>query len=274
MLTRAGAQVSGVKSGAEGVIAVHSAPRTGAPFDLLVVDSRMPEMSGHEMVDRLRHSSGHCPPIVMMVSSDAHCAKLRETEESGVTQYTVKPIKRRDFYRAISQALAPAPAQTPPEPEPHRAPAPELHLVERPLRILLADDSADNRLLVRAFLRQTPYTLDEADNGQEAIDRFTNRRYDVVLMDIQMPVLDGYTAIRNIRSWEAARGCARTPIIALTASAFDEAVRSAREAGCDLHVSKPITKSILLDSIARVLEADEVAAAALSPEGQNGTRAG
>ena len=112
-------------------------------------------------------------------------------------------------------------------------------------------------MLIRAYLKKTPYSLDEAENGQVALDRFIGGKYDVVLMDIQMPVLDGYTAVRMIRDWEKDRHHKRTPIIALTASALDDAVRRAKDAGCDLHVSKPVKKSTLLEAIANSIESAE-----------------
>jgi len=122
------------------------------------------------------------------------------------------------------------------------------------LRILLADDSLDNRLLLRAFLRSTPYQLDEADNGASAVDKFKAGFYDLVLMDIQMPTLDGYSAVRLIREWEEAHQRRRTPIIALTAHTLDEAVKAAQQAGCDMHLSKPLRKATLLRSIEMMLE--------------------
>jgi two-component system, sensor histidine kinase and response regulator len=113
-------------------------------------------------------------------------------------------------------------------------------------RILLADDSADNRMLIRAYLGKTAYGLDEAENGQVAVDKLKSGHYDLVLMDIQMPVMDGYSAVQCIRRWERERGVRHTPIIALTASAFDETVRKAAEAGCDSHLDKPLKRSTLL----------------------------
>ena len=112
-------------------------------------------------------------------------------------------------------------------------------------------------MLIRAYLKKTPCSLDEAENGRLAFDRFIAGKYDIVLMDIQMPVLDGYTAVRMIRDWEKDQHCGRTPIIALTASALDDAVRRAKDAGCDLHVSKPVKKATLLAAIASSIEAAE-----------------
>jgi CheY-like chemotaxis protein len=146
----------------------------------------------------------------------------------------------------MADVATPAPAAV--EPRPELAPnGSAAHLLDRPLSVLLADDSADNRLLVAAYLKKSRYVLDEVENGQAALDRFMTRAYDLVLMDIQMPVLDGYSAVRMIRQWE----------IALTASALEIDVRRALEVGCDLHVSKPVKKSTLLRAIEDVVKNSE-----------------
>jgi two-component system sensor histidine kinase/response regulator len=124
--------------------------------------------------------------------------------------------------------------------------------IGRPLRILVADDSADNRLLIKAFLKQTPCYVEQAENGEIALEKFVAGSYDVVLMDIQMPVMDGYTAAKLIRQWEQDHNVVRTPIIALTASVLDEAVHKSFDAGCDTHVSKPVRRPTLLAAIHEV----------------------
>jgi two-component system, sensor histidine kinase and response regulator len=101
-------------------------------------------------------------------------------------------------------------------------------------------------LLIRAYLSKTGYRLDEAENGKVAVDKLASRHYDLVLMDIQMPVMDGFAAVRRIREIEREKGMRHTPIVALTASAFDETVHRAVEAGCDLHLGKPLKRSTLL----------------------------
>ena len=108
------------------------------------------------------------------------------------------------------------------------------------------------------------------EDGQAAVDHFMTRAYDAVLMDIQMPVLDGYSAVRKIRQWEAANERGRTPIIALTASALEGDVRRASEVGCDMHVSKPVKKSTLLKAIADVVENCQHDDAAAKPSSSGG----
>lgn len=118
-------------------------------------------------------------------------------------------------------------------------------------RILLVDDSHENRDLMRLLLRRLPLVMDEAGNGREALDLFEQTDYALVLMDIQMPVMDGYTATRLMRHSEKHRNRRHTPIVALTAHAYESDIRRSSEAGCDDHVSKPFKKKTLLACLAR-----------------------
>ncbi|MBF0342509.1 MAG: response regulator [Magnetococcales bacterium] len=117
------------------------------------------------------------------------------------------------------------------------------------LRILLVEDSEDNQLLIRTFLKGTPHHLDMAFNGEEAVEMVGQQSYDLVFMDVQMPIMDGYTATRRIRAWEQEQGRSRLPIVTLTAHALDGEAERSREAGCDLYLSKPIKKQRLLEVI-------------------------
>jgi len=118
-------------------------------------------------------------------------------------------------------------------------------------RVLLVDDSYENRELIRLLFSKQPLTLDEAYNGREAVDLFEQNSYDVILMDVQMPIMDGYTATRMIRRIEERRALHRTPIVALTAHAYEVDIRRSREAGCDDHIAKPFKKKVLLQCLAR-----------------------
>ena len=138
----------------------------------------------------------------------------------------------------------------------------------RPLRILLADDSRDNRMLIDAYLHKTRHTVDHAEDGAIAVEKVIANHYDLVLMDIHMPVMDGYTAVRNIRAWEHDRDSPRLPIIALTASALEESLERSLEAGCDAHVAKPVGKLTLLEAILNVIGA---AATGPAPDGASPT---
>ncbi|MCR9144862.1 MAG: ATP-binding protein [bacterium] len=122
-------------------------------------------------------------------------------------------------------------------------------------RILLAEDQPDNQMLIQAYLKKTPYSVDLAENGREAVERYQMGSYDLVFMDIQMPEMDGLTATRKIREWERESGAAKTPIVALTAYASTEDREKTVVAGCDDHVTKPIRKNDLLKIVQQYMPA-------------------
>ncbi|MBF0625301.1 MAG: response regulator [Magnetococcales bacterium] len=130
------------------------------------------------------------------------------------------------------------------------------------LHILLVDDSDDNRILAQAFLKHTPHRVETAENGRQAFERLQTDAFDLVLMDMMMPVMDGYEATRRIRAWEDQSGRPPLPIVALTAFAMREDVEQSRAAGCDYHLSKPIRKRVLLQLVERI-----AASAGQSPAG-------
>ena len=260
MLGQRGALITEANSAPAGLEAIDYARRTSLPFDLVLVDCRMPSMDGFEMVRRARRSPGGHDLVIMMLSSNGLVATMSKMKEAGLDHFMVKPIKRGDLYAAISQTFAAQAATADGNgASPSQAAVTDrtqLRILDRKLRILLADDSPDNRLLIRAYLKNTPYTIEEAEDGETAIEKFKTdaEGFDLIVMDIQMPRLDGYAAARQIRAWEKANARPRTAIIALTASAFEEDVRRAIEAGCDLHVSKPVKRGRLINSIADAVE--------------------
>ncbi|MBF0308649.1 MAG: response regulator [Magnetococcales bacterium] len=161
----------------------------------------------------------------------------------GDIQVSSEPGKGSTFCITLPLRAAPPPAlQATPEP---------LTLSEcPPLRILLVEDSEDNQLLITTFLKKTPHTLSVAWNGEEALQRLKNEVFDLVFMDVQMPILDGYSATRAYREWEIQEGGGRHRlIVALTAHALEGEAQRSREAGCDFYLSKPITKQRLLEVI-------------------------
>mgnify|MGYP000860231044 FL=1 len=120
-----------------------------------------------------------------------------------------------------------------------------------PLNILLVEDMEDNRVLVSLLLKAFPYRLDLAEHGAAGVEKFQSGRYDLVLMDIQMPVMDGYAAIRLMRQWEKEQQRSETPILALTGNTHDDDIGKAQAAGFTAHVMKPLKKVTLLEAIQR-----------------------
>ncbi len=276
-----GAEVTEAASADEALEQIERATRARRPFTLAFVDCSHPDADGLELARRIgARAGGDSGLTVATISAYDLSHAFTGLREAGLEHYVVKPLKRADLLAAaaafarhapapsrpaaasVTAAIAAAAAGQPADSASAAAPAqPTLTLAgaeppAAPCRILIADDSIDNRLLIRAYLGKTGYLLDEAENGQMAVDRMLGTQYDLVLMDIQMPVMDGFTAVRRFRQAESERGLRRTPIIALTASAFDETVRKAAEAGCDSHLGKPLKRATLLRVIREVALGD------------------
>ena len=118
-----------------------------------------------------------------------------------------------------------------------------------PLRILLAEDSAAIRAFTQTYFKDTPYSLDMAENGQVAVEMFQAVRYDLVFMDVEMPVMNGITATQAIRQWEQEEDLDPIPIIALTSHDQKEKLLETLDAGCTAHLIKPLTKEAMLKTI-------------------------
>lgn len=127
----------------------------------------------------------------------------------------------------------------------------------RPLLILLVEDAEENRFFIQKYLKEAPYTIDIAENGRIAVEKYISGKYDLILMDIQMPIMDGYMATRKIREWEKEHARSSVPIIALTAYTLKENMQKCLDAGCNDYVSKPVTKENLLRVILKHSEISE-----------------
>src|ERR1700759_3103194 len=125
---------------------------------------------------------------------------------------------------------------------------------ERPLKVLVADDHPTNRAVIEIILDLVSAAAVSVENGDQAVSAFKTENFDVVLMDLQMPVMDGLTAIREIRKHEDATDRPRTPVLAVTANALSEHVAASKEAGADRHIAKPVTPEVLLAAISAELE--------------------
>ena len=305
ILSRRGAIVTQAASGEEALELLRASARAGTGYALTLLDCRMPSIDGFDVARIMRRErlDGGMVIIPMLTLDDLN-VRLPTLRKMGLIHHLIKPVRRAELLDLIKGLIGKIPHQ--PQAESMRTSVQSLHLSSdvtvqgspagsaapappyvlaapsvaaaaqprRPLHVLVADDSADNRLLIDAFLKKAGWLLDEAENGEVAVQKFIAGKYDVVLMDIQMPVMDGYAAVRRIRKWERENRTARTPIIALTASVLDEAVSKSFEVGCDTHVSKPVRRPTLFSAIREVIGADQKLqmadpispAPALSPE--------
>ncbi len=244
-LAQWGCVVAEAADGAEGLTALKKAKNEGAPFQFALLDCRMPGMDGFTLAQEIRANPDLGTLSIMMLTSDNRSGDLARAKALDMAGYLIKPVKRQALKEALQTALGRGKSvcnlQTPAA---ESLPA-EMH----PLSLLLVEDSEDNRFLVLAYLKKTPYRIDTAENGQIAVEKFLANAYDLILMDMQMPVMDGYTATREIRRLEREEGRKPTPIVALTAYALKEDIQKCLDAGCDGHLTKPIRKPILLEAI-------------------------
>jgi two-component system sensor histidine kinase/response regulator len=249
-LEQTGAVVSEAATSEDTLAELKRAREAGHPYHLVLLDCLMADAdeivaaasNPHQQSTQTQAKTR----IVAMLTSEDLTARLARLEVMGIDAYLVKPVRRADLMRAVGSAMGMREkgggVDQPVDMADNTLP---------PLHLLLADDSPVNRLLIKAYFNGTQVKLEEAENGQVAHDKFKAGKFDLVLMDIRMPVMDGYAATRAIRDWEHTNHLARTPIIALTASALEEEVRRCFEAGCDLHLSKPVKRGTLLETIGR-----------------------
>jgi signal transduction histidine kinase/CheY-like chemotaxis protein len=244
-LKRQRAALTEAAGGMDAIDIYKSRRAEGKAFDLVLLDCKMPEMDGFEVAERIRDMGGRTETIMMLTSSDL-ASHLDRAKNIGLGAYLVKPVKTADLLKAVGQAFYQgAVSQIKGET------VETTHArTERSLRILLVEDNIDNRMLVKTYLKKTPHAVEEAENGAEAVRMYKNGGYDLVFMDVQMPVMDGYEATRMLRAWERQQGWSQTPIIALTAHAIKEDMEKSIRAGCTAHLTKPIKKAVLLEAIA------------------------
>jgi two-component system sensor histidine kinase/response regulator len=251
MMAGCGAEIEEAESGEQALEAVIKA--VGHPYEVILLDLRMPGMDGFEVAQRIRAVHLPLEPIILMLSSDDVKPQLARLRDLALDAYLVKPITRKELFEAIRRLLENANRRSAnPIPE-RRTAGTTSKETDGLMRILVADDSPDNRLLIQAYLRREPHQVDFAENGREAVDKFIARPYDLVFMDVHMPELDGLDATTIIREWEKKHARRPSSIIALTASVLDEDVKRTLAAGCSAHIGKPLTKQVLLGAIRTAL---------------------
>ena len=220
----------------------------GAPFQLLLSDVQMPGMDGFDLVEELRRTDDSPRTVIMMLTSGDQTTDLSRSNALNVAACLLKPLKQRELYEAILGALHSDLAIGPPSDTASAA----QRAVSRPLSVLLVEDSLVNRKLASAVLTKQGHRVTVAGDGREAVEAVARQQFDLVLMDIQMPEMDGLQATRAIRRAEQSTG-QHVPIIALTAHALKGDQEVCLKAGMDGYVSKPVTARQLRQAIEEVL---------------------
>jgi signal transduction histidine kinase/CheY-like chemotaxis protein len=246
------------ESGEEALTLLEFAHSQGAPFPLVLLDSQMPRMSGFEVAERLREKPHLGHAMVIMLTSAGMRGEGGRCRTLGIRAYLPKPARRGDLLEAMKLILSAEGAT----PSGERAVGDPLGLVtvhtlrERrtQLRVLVAEDNAVNQTLARRLLEKRGHTVVIAENGRAALEALAGDAFDLILMDVQMPVLGGLEAAACIRERERIAGCGgRIPIIALTANAMAGDRERCIEAGMDEYLTKPIQARDLFAAMERVM---------------------
>jgi two-component system sensor histidine kinase/response regulator len=248
-------------SGDAALNALERARRAADPFVVIVLDVQLPGMDGFTLAEHIRARPDAAAAKLLMLTSAGAPGDAARSKQLGVAAYLTKPVKQADLRRALLSALGAAVIAAPIEPLSASAPG-------RPLRILLAEDNPMNQKLAARLLEKHGHTVVVAANGREAIEAVERSTFDLVLMDVQMPEMDGFQATAILRERERATG-RHLPIIAMTAYAMTGDRERCLEAGMDGYVSKPVRP----DELYAVIAGLSPSAAVSSPNGQaNGTR--
>ncbi len=232
-----------VETSAQAIERLHAAEHAGHPFPLVLTDAHMPDVDGFMLAHQIRQEREIDGPVIMMLTSGDRPNDTEACERLGIASYLLKPIKQSELLEAIEMALG-VPGMRRPQP----GPAQRQRVWGRSLHILLAEDSLVNQQLAVALLKGEGHTVSVANNGREAVAVAEKGGFDLALMDLQMPEMDGLEATAIIRARERNSG-RHLPIIAMTAHALKGDRERCLQAGMDGYTSKPIDAEELFAAI-------------------------
>lgn len=247
MLMNFGCRIETVNGGAEGLDELRSAEKQGDPYKIVLLDMQMPEMDGEQTVKAIKDDPLIQDVTVVILTSIGHRGDAARLRELGCEGYLLKPIKRQQLHDALLAVIGQKQTEELKE-EPRLI---TQHLISeqkrRHFKILLAEDNQINRKLAITLIQKAGYKVDPVENGLQAVSSLKQREYSLVLMDVQMPEMDGFEATKEIRKMES--GGRHIPIIAMTAHAMKGDRERCLSAGMDDYVSKPINPQEMYKTI-------------------------
>lgn len=247
-----GLEVEIATGGARALERIRQAVEAREPFDVVLLDQVMPHMNGKEVAEAMsRNQDWGSTPVVLMSSAGLVPLATNQYDELHVVRNLTKPVKQLELWDAVTAALGVS--------NPRRARADtqaKRPLADTSLRVLVAEDDAVNQRLVERVLEAQGHRLTIAKDGRRAVETFAPGEFDVILMDVRMPQMDGFEATREIRRREEGTGT-RTPIIAMTAHAMKGDRERCLEAGMDDYVAKPVKADALYQALERATRPDE-----------------
>ncbi len=260
-------QPTAVGSGRAALAELKRAAGTGDPFPLVLIDVIMPDMDGFAVAHEIKHDPALAGATILVLSSADRGGELARCRELGITVYLRKPVKQSELLNAVLTALGSLPDALETAPTPAGE---HLAGIPRGLRILVAEDNEFNQELVTSLLQKWGHAAVLAGDGKAALAAWEREPFDLILMDLQMPDMDGIAVTKAIRAKESATNT-HVPIVALTAHAMRGDRERCLAGGMDAYASKPIRAVELFDVIARLLSLDVAGAKETqSPEEQPG----
>jgi PAS domain S-box-containing protein len=256
MLTTWHTNPTAVESGAAAITTLREAQGLGRNYPLILLDAQMPEMDGFALAEYIKRNPDWKTATIMMLSSAGQRGDAKRCRDLGVDAYLTKPVRQGELLDAILTALGTRPTK-----EPLRVLVTRHSLRENGghLRVLLVEDNAVNQLLAVRLLEKRGHNVTVAGNGKEALVALEKDSFDLVLMDVQMPEMDGFEATAVIREKEKRSGRNHLPVIAMTAHAMLGDRERCLEAGMDDYITKPIRSQELAELLARYSPADSTA---------------
>lgn len=243
---RWGMTVRMADNGAEGLALARNAANIGEPFDIILLDHNMPGMSGLQLAARIKEDPIIRNDVIMMMLTGMSVAPTNTMARNvGIRRILAKPVTERQLKTAIAEELGYLKTL---QEQTAKLGSPDLERLKE-LRVLIAEDNHLSQKVIRGMLAKLGVTPTVVANGREAVEEVTRHEYDVVLMDCDMPFMDGYSATQTIREWEKLTGRKPIPILALTAHILDEHKKKSREAGMNAHLSKPVELAELQNAL-------------------------
>jgi signal transduction histidine kinase/ligand-binding sensor domain-containing protein/DNA-binding response OmpR family regulator len=239
-----------VGAGSDAVRELHEAAEQSRPYQLVLTDSRMPGMDGFELIEEMRKAPETSIPTVMMLTSDDYYPSVRRCRQLGVKAHLLKPVKLFELKAAVRHAVSPAADEMEYSQQDEKQPSSQY-------RILLAEDNLVNQRFAVRTLEKMGHRVVVAQTGRETLEALENEKFGLLLMDVQMPEMDGYAATKEIRRREQGSQ-EHLPVIAMTAHAMKGNREGCLDAGMDDYVAKPINREELQQVIDRVMKARKV----------------
>jgi PAS domain S-box-containing protein len=233
-------------SGEAGLATLRQAAAAGAPYEMVLLDYNMPDMDGFTVADQIKRDPQLSGTIILMLTSSGQRSEIERCKTSGIAAYLTKPVTKIDLRAAMLGALRP-PAVLPQT----TASAVPAQGQQRQLRVLLAEDNVVNQLVTTRVLEKSQHSVRVVANGIEAVGAAQDGIFDLILMDVQMPLLDGFEATQQIRELEKHTG-RRVPIVAMTAHAMTGDRERCLAAGMDDYLAKPLQLKALAAILAHV----------------------